>query len=452
MFAKSFSIDSLLSLTPPQRERLILSLTDEEATELAHTWSFWARPEQLAPVGLDNDPCRPWDTWLILAGRGFGKTRSGAEWVNEQVWEKDIKRIALIARTSADARDVMVQGESGLMAVSHPNRRPHYEPSKRRLTWPNGSVAITFSSEEPDSLRGPQYEIAWGDEPAAWKYPKETWDQLQMVLRLGKHPQALLTTTPRPIPLVKELLADETTVITRGSTYANKANLAPSFIRKMLRKYEGTRLGRQELLAEVLDDNPGALWKRTPMIDALRVAIHPPLLRIVVAVDPAMSANANSAETGIVAAGLGDDGHGYILGDHTVSESPGGWGNAVVVAYNLHHADRVVGEVNAGGDLVESNVRTAAQNAGCEISFKQVRASRGKQTRAEPISALYEQGRVHHVGCHPQLEDQLCDWDPTTGAKSPDRLDALVWALTELMLEGGAGGEYSSSLIGSRRA
>lgn len=450
MFARSFSKDSLLSLTPQQRTQTILSLTDEEATELLFTWRFWARPEQLAPETTKTG--LTWDTWLILAGRGFGKTRSGAEWINEQVWDHGVKRIALVARTAADARDVMIEGESGILACSHPDRRPHYEPSKRRLTWPNGAIATTFSSEEPDSLRGPQYEKAWGDEPAAWRYPQETWDQLQMVLRLGDHPQALMTTTPRPIPLIKELLADENhTAVTRGSTYDNKANLAPSFLRKMLRKYEGTRLGRQELLAEVLDDNPGALWKRRAMIEAHRVAKHPPLVRIVVAVDPATSANANSAETGIIVAGIGEDGHAYVLGDYTLSDSPGGWGREVVTAYNKHEADRVVGEVNNGGDLVESNVRTAAEKAGCEISFKQVRASRGKHTRAEPVAALYEQGRVHHVGAFPQLEDQLCDWDPTTGSRSPDRLDALVWALTELMIEGGSDDDGGTYVGGGRR-
>lgn len=411
-------------------------MSPEESLEFLHTWRFWARPEQLAPVGINNDPTKPWDTWLILAGRGFGKTRSGAEWVDEQVWEHGVRRTALVARTAADARDVMIEGESGILACSHPDRRPHYEPSKRRLTWPNGAIATTFSSEEPDSLRGPQYERAWGDEPAAWRHPKETWDQLQMILRLGSHPQVILTTTPRPIPLIKELLADvEHTAVTRGSTFANKANLAPSFLRKMLRRYEGTRLGRQELNAEVLDDNPGALWKRQEMIEAYRVAKHPLLTRIVVAVDPATSANANSAETGIIAVGLGNDGHAYVIGDYTLSDTPGAWGHAVVTAANLTRADRVVAEVNNGGDLVESNVRTAAEKAQCEIAVKQVRASRGKFTRAEPVSALYEQGRVHHVGAFPQLEDQLCDWDPTTGSKSPDRLDALVWGVTELMLD-----------------
>jgi len=439
----NFSLASLASLPPPARAKVIRALTETEALELLHCWRAWARPEQLAPTG-------EWDYWLICAGRGFGKTRSGAEWVLEKVEREGKKRIALVARTAADIRDVMVEGESGILACAHPARRPEWNPSKRRLTWRNGAIATTFSAEEPDSLRGPQYEAAWCDELAAWRYGQETWDQLQMVLRLGTHPQACITTTPRPTPLVKSLLADPYTpgrgggtVVTRGSTYDNKANLAPSFVRKILRKYEGTRIGRQELYAEVLDDNPGALWKRA-WIDSGRVSKAPQLVRVVVAVDPAVSANANSAETGIVIAGLGRDGHGYVIGDASLSASPAAWGAAAVTAYNVHEASFVVGEVNNGGDLVESNIRTAGRDAKppTAVPYKAVRASRGKATRAEPIAALYEQGRVHHVGSFAQLEDQLCDWDPTSGADSPDRLDALVWALSELML-----GEVPTKLI-----
>lgn len=440
-------IASLASLPAQQRAKILRSLSPAERLALKHSWRAHARPEQLAPDGA-------WDHWLILAGRGFGKTRSGAEWVLDQVERKGRKRIALVARTAADIRDVMVEGESGIMTVAHPARRPIYEPSKRRLSWPRlGAIATTFTAEEPDQLRGPQHDAAWCDEIAAWKYGPETWDQLQMILRLGTQPQACITTTPRPTPLIKMLLADTFaagqsggTVVTRGSTFDNKGNLAASFIRKVLKKYEGTRLGRQELYAEVLDDNPGALWKRR-WLDDLRVNRHPPLVRIVVAVDPAVSANANSAETGIVAAGLGEDGHGYVLDDVSLSDTPAKWGAAAVTAYNTRKADRIIGEVNNGGDLVEANIRTVD----ADVSYKDVRASRGKLTRAEPIAALYEQKRVHHVGAFAQLEDQLCDWDPTTGTKSPDRLDALVWALTELMLEGGASGDYTSSLIRSGR-
>ena len=410
---------------------MIASLTQDEALEVLYMWRLWARPNQIAPDGA-------WQNWLILAGRGWGKTRTGGEWINEQVWDRGKRHIALVARTAADARDVMVMGESGLLSSAHPKRRPRYEPTKRRVVWANGAVATMYSAEKPDALRGPQHDVAWCDEPAAWKYPDDTWSNLQFGLRLGDRPQAVLTTTPRPIPLVKELLADPTTVLSRGSTYENTRNLPQSFLQRVRKKYEGTRLGRQEIHAEVLDDNPGALWKRAAMLDAHRVVRAPRLVRVVVAVDPAVSANALSNETGIVAVGLGEDGHAYVLGDYSVSDTPAKWGAAVITAYCLHEADRVVGEVNNGGDLVESNVRTAARDASprVEVSYKAVRASRGKQTRAEPVAALYEQGRVHHVGSLPVLEDQLCDWDPTTNAPSPDRLDALVWGVTELMLGG----------------
>lgn len=411
-----------------------------------YTWRLWARPEQTAPATT-------WDNWLILAGRFWGKTRTGAEWVHEQA--QKVGRIALIARTAADIRDVMVEGESGIIATAHPARRPNYEPSKRRLTWPNGCIATTFSAEEPDQLRGPQFEKAWCDETAAWKYADETWNQLQMVLRLGKHPQAVITTTPRPTPLIKRIVGDAGTVLTRGSTFDNRANMSKSFYERLIRNFEGTRLGRQELYAEILSDNPGALWKRD-RIDDLRVRVHPPLRRVVVAVDPAVSSNATSAETGIVVVGLGSDGHGYVLEDASMSESPAKWGAQVVTVYSKQKADRVVGEVNNGGDLVEANIISAARDAKVQVAYKAVRASRGKLTRAEPVAALYEQGRVHHVGAFPKLEDQLCDWDPTANQPSPDRLDALVWALTELMLGEGpsvnfVGGGRTGSRLGDSR-
>lgn len=420
----NFSIASLASLPQAKREAIVRSLTPEEALDLIYTWRVWARPEQLAPDG-------EWDTFLALAGRGWGKTRSGAEWVLEQE-RKGVRRIALVARTSADIRDVMVEGESGILACAHPARRPVWNPSKRRLTWPSGTIATTFSAEEPDSLRGPQYEKCWADELAAWSYPTETWDQLQMVLRLGEHPQVFVTTTPRPIPLIRSLVDDPRSIVRRGSTFDNKANLAAGFIRRITAKYEGTRLGRQELYAEILDDNPGALWKRV-QIDELRVSKIPNLVRIVVGVDPAVTSEATSDETGIIVAGLGSDGHGYVLDDKTILDTPAAWAKEVVAAYRKWKADRVIAETNNGGDLVESNIRTVDS----DVSYRAVHASRGKAIRAEPIAALYEQGRVHHVGSLAKLEDELCDWDPTTSKKSPNRLDALVWALTELMLKGG---------------
>jgi phage terminase large subunit-like protein len=340
-------------------------------------------------------------------------------------------RIALVGRTTADVRDVMVEGESGILAVSAPWCKPKYEPSRRRLTWPNGAIATCFSADEPDLLRGPQHDGAWGDELAAWRYGADTWDQLQFGLRLGDDPRAVLTTTPRPTKLVREILEDPTTVTIRGSTYENAGNLAPAFLERMTAKYAGTRLGRQELAAELLDDNPFALWQRK-LIEGLRVTQKklPAMKRIVVAIDPNASSDEEAAEAGIIGAGLGVDGRGYVLEDVTTSGSPATWADAAVKLYRRLEADRIIAEANNGGEMVEHTVRTVDEN----VSFRAVHASRGKLTRAEPISALYEQGRVHHVGCFPELEDQMCEWVP--GQPSPDRMDALVWALTELMLGG----------------
>lgn len=337
------------------------------------------------------------------------------------------KRIALVARSAADVRDVIIQGESGIMAISPPWARPKYEPSNRRLVWPNGAVATTYSADEPDQLRGPQFDFAWCDELAAWRYP-DAWDQLQFGLRLGNDPRCIVTTTPRPTPLIRALLAAKTTETTRGSTYENKANLAPAFVEQIIAKYEGTRLGRQELHAEILDDSPRALWKRGD-IDKLRVTELPPMKRIVVAVDPSVSSTNETAGTGIVVVGLGVDGHGYAIEDGSLeSPTPDQWARQVVSLYNKHSADRVVGEVNNGGDLVEANVRTVEPR----IPFKAVRATRGKEIRAEPIAGLGEQGKTHHFGFMPQLEDELCQWEP--GDQSPNRLDAYVWGFTELMM------------------
>ncbi len=392
--------------------------------------------------------------WLLLSGRAWGKTRTGASWLQEQIYPPDgsrgCARVCLVARTAADVRDVMIEGESGLLSTTHPARRPTWKSSSRRLVWPNGAIGTTFSADEPDQLRGPQYEKAWCDELAAWRYGDETWDNLQMILRLGTHPQACVTTTPRPTPLVKRVMSDRNTQITRGTTFENVA-LPPSFINRLRRQFEGSRLARQELYAEVLDDNPAALWLRS-RIDQLRIrrSAMPPMRRIVIAVDPAVTSNENSAETGIIACGLGADDHGYVLEDYSLVGTPDEWGAAVIKAYTDWKADRVIGEVNNGGDLVEANVRTAAKARGVyNISYKSVRASRGKAVRAEPIAALDEQGRVHHVGAFPQLEDQMCEWDPLGDLPSPDRLDARVWGFTELML-GKNGGAFTASSIPSR--
>jgi predicted phage terminase large subunit-like protein len=387
-------------------------------------WRSIARPDQLAPPG-------DWRVWLILAGRGWGKTRTGAEWVIEQVRDKGRKRIALVGATAADTRDVMIEGESGILSCAPDDFRPTFEPSKRRLTFPNGAICTSYSADEPNRLRGPQHDGAWCDEPAAWKYA-ETWDMLMFGLRLGDNPQALATTTPRPIRLIRELIEDSTTAITRGSTYDNRANLAPQFLDQIIKKYEGTRLGRQELAGELLDDVPGALWSRA-MIDGLRRDAAPELQRVVVAIDPAVTSGEDSDETGIVVAGRGVDGRGYVLADRTCRMTAKGWANRAVQAYEEFEADMIVAEVNNGGDLV----REVIQAVNKHVPYKAVHASRGKRVRAEPISALYEKGEVFHVGKgFPDLEDQMCQFTPDGYDGSPDRVDALVWALTEIMTGG----------------
>lgn len=367
----------------------------------------------------------------MLAGRGFGKTRTGAEYVRARVEAGEWVRVALVAETAADARDVMVDGPAGILDASPPSFRPRYEPSRRRLTWPNGAIATTYSATDPDQLRGPQHDGAWADEPAKWQYAQDTWDNLMFGLRLGTDPRCIATTTPRPIALIRDLLARRgaDVVVTSGATYENAANLAPAFLNQIVRKYEGTRLGRQELLAELLDDTPGALWTRAT-IEAGRVREVPELRRIVVAVDPAMTSGDDADETGIIVAGKGADGHGYVLTDLTCRLSPDGWARRAVDAYHEHAADRLVAEVNNGGDLVAHTIRTVDRT----VSYKAVHASRGKRVRAEPVSALYEQGKVHHVGGFAALEDQMCTFVPDLTDGSPDRVDALVWVLTDLML------------------
>ncbi|MDE1903842.1 MAG: DNA-packaging protein [Alphaproteobacteria bacterium] len=387
-------------------------------------WEFWARPNQLPPQG-------DWRVWLLLAGRGFGKTRSGAEFVRARVEAGLAARVALVGPTASDVRDVMIEGESGLLAISGDDWRPLYEPSKRRLTWPNGAVALAFSADEPERLRGPQHDLAWCDELAAWRYAA-AWDNLLLGLRLGGDPRAVVTTTPKPVKLVRDVLASPGTVVTRGSTFDNALNLAPAFLDSVVRRYRGTRLGRQELEAELLDDVPGALWSRDG-IEAARVNAAPDLARIVVAVDPAASSGEGADETGIVVAGLAHDGQVYVLDDLSGRMSPRAWALKAIAAYKKFAADRIVAEVNNGGDMVEATLRSVASDA----PFRAVRASRGKAVRAEPVAALYEQGRVHHVGGFATLEDQLCgftaDFDRAASGTSPDRLDALVWAVTDLM-------------------
>lgn len=320
-------------------------------------------------------------------------------------------------------------GDSSILGVSPPWFRPEYEPSKRRLTWPNGAIAMLYSGDEPDQLRGPQHDTAWVDELAKFKYPQQTMDNLEMGLRIGPNPQGVITTTPRPIPVIKKLIADPEVVDTKGSSYENLANLAPIFIRRILRQYEGTHLGTQELHGEIMDDQPGALWNRD-LLESGRVTQMPDMIRMVVGVDPQASSSAEGAGTGIVAAGLGRRGDGYVLGDYTLSGSPAAWAGQAIATYHHEVADRIVAEVNNGGEMVMHTIHSIDPS----VPVKMVRASRGKRTRAEPIAAFYEQGRVHHVGTLGQLEDEMCNWVPGEGGDSPHRVDALVWALTELMI------------------
>jgi phage terminase large subunit-like protein len=412
------------------RHRLIRKLSLKEADRFDYDWTRWARDEQKAPPG-------DWRVWLLLAGRGFGKTRTGAELVRRRVGMRTARHIALVAPTAADARDVMVEGESGLLAIAPPWNRPEYEPSKRRLTWENGAIATTYSADEPERLRGPQHDFAWCDELAAWRYP-EAWDMLMFGLRLGDDPRAVVTTTPRPTKLIKALVADPKVVVTHGSTWDNKDNLAPAFLQQIVRRYEGTRLGRQELEAEILDDVPGALWTHG-LIDATRVNTVPSLTRVVVAIDPAVSSDEHADETGIVVAGKDAAGHGYVLADLSGRYAPTEWARTAIAAYHAHNADRIVAEINNGGEMVEATLRMVD----AAVPFAAVHASHGKVARAEPAAALYEQGRVHHLGALPRLEDQMCcfahDYDRQAAGYSPDRVDALVWALTELLVEPRAG-------------
>lgn len=403
-------------------QRKLSPISEQVLNEVSTRWSLIAHPGQIPPKD------RPWAVYLMRSGRGGGKTRAGSEWVLQRVRD-GYRNIALIGQTAADVRDTMIElGESSIMRCARPKERPVYEPSKRRLTFPNGAIAIAYNGDQPDQLRGPQHDSAWVDELAKFRYPEACWDNLMFGLRQGPNPQVFVTTTPRPTKIIKQLVAAPDTIDVVFSTYQNEKNLSPIFIQRIKERYEGTRLGRQELYGEILLDNPNALWTRD-VIDEQRTTTTPTLIKIVVGVDPAVTSKDTSDETGIVVAGIAANGHCYVLGDHSLQGTPNAWAVAAVKAYNEHKADRIIGEVNNGGDLVEVNIRTV----GPKVPYRAVHASRGKTARAEPISAMYEQGKVHHVGAFPQLEDQMCDWIP--GARSPDRVDALVWAITELIPE-----------------
>lgn len=383
------------------------------------------RPAQTAPPG-------DWRSWLILAGRGWGKTLTGAGDVARYGLANPGSRIAIVARTFADARDTCVDGDSGLLSCLPRHEIAAWNRSLGELILRNGTRYKLFSADEPERLRGPQHHRAWSDELGAWgnsaaerDWP-QAWDMLQMGLRLGADPRNVVTTTPRPTKLIRHLIGDGMTALTRGKTLENAANLAPQFLDQIVARYAGTRLGRQELDAELLEDVPGALWTWA-MLDNRRPA--PDLARVVVAVDPAVTSGEGSDETGMVVAGLGVDGRGYVLADRSCRLSPDGWARRAVAAFDEFKADVIVAEANNGGDLVEQTIRTVRRN----VPYKRVHASRGKQTRAQPVAALYEQGKVSHVETFPELDEQLTSWTPESGT-SPDRLDALVWALTHLML------------------
>jgi len=407
-------------------------LTDRAASleSAPKPWRELARPEQLAPDGT-------WLTWIYMAGRGAGKSRSAAEWVHERAQAEPGCRIALIGRTPADVRDVMIEGDSGILTIAKDDR-PVYQPTKRRISWPNGSTAHTYSAEVPSQLRGPQHGYAWCDEPASWTDAGKgdsldtAWNNLMLGLRLGRSPRCVATTTPKPVALIRTILGRASTVVTRGTTFDNLDNLAPSFREEVLAAYEGTRIGRQELLGELLEDVEGALWTLAG-IDADRVETAPEMRRVVVGVDPSGGSGPNNDEQGIIVAGLGADGDLYVLDDQSCKLSPNGWASRAVAAFHRHAGDRVVAERNFGGEMVASTIHQVSAS----VPVKMVTSSRGKVQRAEPVAAAYEQHRVHHLGAMPKLEDQMTTWTPRDGT-SPDRLDALVFALTELTENFGA--------------
>jgi phage terminase large subunit-like protein len=404
----------------------LLALAEpRQCTGLLHDWEPFAHPHQIEPPG-------DWTTWLLLGGRGAGKTRAGAEWIKALALREGSRcsPIALIGETEHDAREVMVEGVSGLLRVHGRHQRPQWFPSRRRLVWPNGAVAQVFSAEDPESLRGPQFAAAWCDELAKWRHAEATFDMLQFGLRLGERPRQVITTTPRPIALLKRLVADPKTAVTHAATVANALHLSARFLDVVVARYAGTRLGRQELDGEIVEERADALWSRAGL-ENCRVEAAPPLMRIVVAVDPPASASIGADACGLVAAGRAEDGTLYVIADETGAElSPGAWSRKAIALWRRLSADALVVEVNQGGDMV----RAVIGEADPTVPVIAVRARRGKWLRAEPVAALYEQGRVKHAGVFPALEDEMCDFglDGLSAGRSPDRLDALVWAVTAL--------------------
>jgi phage terminase large subunit-like protein len=404
-------------------------------TRLHKDFPVLAHPHQEVPAAANNG--RPWTTWLVLGGRGAGKTRLGAEWVRALAHgtppfaARAHRRIALVGESEHDVREVMIEGASGLLRISPRAERPVWTSSRRLLEWPNGAIAQAFSAEDPESLRGPQFDAAWCDELAKWRQAEAAFDMLQFGLRLGARPRQLITTTPRPIALLKRLIADPRTAVTRAATQANAAHLSPAFLDEVVARYAGTRLGRQEIDGEIIEDRPDALWSRA-LIEAARVAAAPPLARIVVGIDPPTSSRPGADACGIVAAGRNENGCVYVLKDATAQGlSPAGWASKAIALYRALDADTLVAEVNQGGEMVRAVIR----EVDAAVPLKCVHATRGKYLRAEPVAAMYSQGRVKHVDPPlAELEDQMCDFglNGLSSGRSPDRLDALVWAVTEL--------------------
>src|SRR5665647_2021171 len=426
-----YSREYLASLKPSQLKRIIEKRSFSELELIENDWLFLAREEQLPPDGWGTDGCFIWN---VRAGRGYGKTRMSAEVFIHAVQFGGYKYPNLAGSTAEDVRDIMIEGESGILACAPKEFYPEFIPSLKKLIWPNGVVTHVYYGSEPDKARGPQSDFLWCDELSKWQRAEETFDNLLMGLRLGQDPLCIVTSTPRPTKFLIDLekRTDKqrrpSTITTRGRTQDNFKNLSPVFISTIISKYEGTRLGRQELEGQFLDDNPDALWKRAD-IDDTKVHEIPQLTYVVVGVNPAATSKAGSDDTGIVVAGMDGRGHYYILGDYTIHGTPQAWGTAAITAYHKHQANMIVGETNNGGEMVEHTIKTIDQN----IPFKAVHASRGKAIRAEPVSALYEQGKVHHFGTFPELEDQCCEWVPGAN-KSPDRVDALVWAISQLII------------------
>jgi phage terminase large subunit-like protein len=410
-------------LSPSDRLGFLARASDDDHWALDTWWRLFAHSHQRAPNGLD------WTTWLLIGGRGSGKTRAGAEWVKRAA-ESNISPTALVGETEHDAREVMIEGVSGLMAAHGRFNRPSWIPSRRRLEFRSGAFAQAFSAEDPESLRGPQFAAAWCDEVAKWRHPDAVFDMLQFALRLGERPRQVITTTPRPIALLKRLIADPATVVTRARTQANARNLSPVFFAAVLDRYAGTRLGRQEIDGEIVDERPGALWTRSAL-DACRIDAAPPLQRVVVAVDPPVSSTRQADACGLVAAGVAEDGMVYVLADDSERGlSPGGWATKAIALWRRLAADQLIAEVNQGGDMVRAVIRQADP----AVPVQTVHAHRGKYLRAEPVAQLYDQGRVRHAGDFAALEDEMCAFglDGLADGRSPDRLDALVWAVSAL--------------------